>query len=145
MVSKKELLLPYCLAVILLVVGVVCYAGFPAEKPEEPVRLMFKCVAGKVLFDHKTHTADSGYGISCSDCHHHPEDNEDNLACSECHVLPKDGTAPKVCADCHEPDDFEVEAIVKKSDAMHGQCIGCHKESDAGPQECAACHVSHSL
>ncbi|HHC25286.1 MAG TPA: cytochrome C [Desulfobacterales bacterium] len=150
--SKKDLLLPYCLAGILLVVSVLCYAG-AAEPPEEPVRQMFECVAGKVLFTHNIHTSESGYDIACADCHHHPEDAEDSLACGKCHNLPEDGNFPQVCSSqaCHGPDgdageiEIEVSDMVKKADALHDQCIGCHKENEAGPEECASCHVKYSF
>nr|MBL0699426.1 cytochrome C [Desulfobacterales bacterium] len=56
MTSKKELLLALILTLVLLVVGVISYAAFPAKAPDQPVRLMFKGVAGKVLFTHKMHT-----------------------------------------------------------------------------------------
>ncbi|MDM8524178.1 cytochrome c3 family protein [Desulfococcaceae bacterium HSG8] len=146
--SNKELQLAYGLAVILLIVGIVSYAASSTEVPDEPVRLMFECATGKVLFDHKIHASE--YDLSCGSCHHHPEDAEESLACRECHVLPADGSAPESCADCHEPDDFEIEAIVKKSDVLHSQCIGCHEENDAevngrGAEECSSCHVSYSF
>lgn len=117
MTSKSEQLFAFGLAAILLVVGVVCYAAFPQKAPEEPVRLMFKTTAGKVLFDHRTHAADSGYGIACDDCHH-------------------EGDEPVACSECHEAD-----SDVTISDAIHGNCKGCHEENGAGPVECAACHV----
>jgi len=31
---------------------------------------MFKNIAGNVLFDHKEHTWDKGYGLKCTECHH---------------------------------------------------------------------------
>ena len=183
MEPKKELLLPYCVAGILLFVSVVCYAGFSKEAPAEPERSMFQSVAGKVLFTHKAHTSESGYSIACADCHHHPEDedessdessdenadessdenadenadenvdenadaeNEDSfLGCAECHVMPEDGTMAEACLECHEPDEFDdLSSVLKKSDALHEQCIGCHKDEDAGPQECAQCHVTYSF
>ena len=207
MEPKKELLLPYCVAGILLFVSVVCYAGFSKEAPAEPERSMFQSVAGKVLFTHKAHTSESGYSIACADCHHHPEDEDENtdessdessdenvdenadessdenadessdessdenadenadenedenvdenadaenedsfLGCAECHVMPKDGTMAEACLECHEPDEFDdLSSVLKKSDALHEQCIGCHKEEDAGPQECAQCHVTYSF
>jgi hypothetical protein len=117
MTSKNEQLLAFVLAGLLLVVGVVCYAAFPEETPEEPVRLMFKTTAGKVMFDHKTHSADTGYDIACDDCHH-------------------EGDEPVACSECHEQD-----SEVKRSDAFHDQCKGCHEEAEAGPVECATCHV----
>ena len=146
MTSKKELKLAYCLAVILLVVGVISYAAFPAKAPEEPVRVMYKVVAGKVLFDHKAHTAESGYGLSCSDCHHHPEDEEESLlACGDCHQIPAEGEAfPQFCNECHEPDEIEDSEMTKRADAFHSKCEECHKESDIGPVEnddrCSWCH-----
>ncbi|MBW2020403.1 MAG: cytochrome c3 family protein [Deltaproteobacteria bacterium] len=117
MTSKNEQALAFALAAILLVVGVVCYAAFPPKTPEEPVRVMFKSTAGSIFFDHKTHTADTGYAIACDDCHH-------------------EGDEPVACSECHEAD-----SDVKRSDAFHGQCKGCHEDSGAGPVKCAACHV----
>ena len=83
MSSKKELKLAYGMAIALFVVGAVSYAytAFSAKPPELPVRIMYPSAAGKVLFDHKTHTADTGYGFSCYDCHHHPEGRRVRLAC----------------------------------------------------------------
>jgi class III cytochrome C family protein len=145
MTSKKELRLAYALAIILFVVGVLSYAiaAFSAKTPESPMRLMFKGVAGKVLFDHKTHTGDAGYGISCGQCHHHPEEDEAALrACGDCHSLTgKEDTFPEACAECHESDEIEDSKITKRVDAFHSQCINCHKENEAGPEKCASCHV----
>lgn len=143
MAPEKELQIAYGLVIVLFIVGVLSYAAFSAKPPDEPVRLMFKGVAGNVLFDHKTHTADSGYGLSCKDCHHHPEEDEVDLrACGDCHSLPVKGeTVPLACKDCHEPDELEDSEMTKKTDAFHSQCIGCHKESEAGPYECASCHI----
>lgn len=132
--SKKKLQLAYWLAIIFLVVGVLSYA-FPAKPPEEPVRLMFKCTAGKVLFDHKTHTSESGYGISCADCHHHPNGSDKNQACSTCHVVPADGSFSKVCLECHthkHPEDEESDLT----------CNDCHVLPEDGqlPAACLDCH-----
>ena len=123
MISNKELQIAYGLAIILLVVGVLSYSAFSAKTPDQPVRLMFKCVAGKILFDHKTHESD--YGISCSDCHHNLEEGETN---------------PSLCGECHTPESQD-EDIPGRADAFHAQCIDCHKEGGAGPEKCALCHV----
>ena len=66
----------YILIIVLLFVGAISYAAFPAKTLDEPVRLMYKTVAGKVLFDHKTHYTESGYALACNECHHHPEEPE---------------------------------------------------------------------
>jgi hypothetical protein len=142
--SKKELRIAYGFAVILLIVGVLSYAAFSAKAPEVPIRLMFKTSAGKVLFQHKLHAASTGYSVSCGDCHHHPEDNESAMrACGDCHDPSgqKTETVVKNCSECHDTEEFEDTKMMKKPDAMHGQCIDCHKEFGAGPVECNECHV----
>ena len=144
MTPKKELQLAYALAVILLVVGAVSYAYYPVEEPEQPLRVMYKSVAGKVLFDHQTHLAESGYGISCLDCHHHPQDEEspDLRACGDCHHPPtEDEPVPVACMDCHDSDEVEDSEMGKSADAFHEQCMGCHNEYEAGPVDCSGCHV----
>ncbi|MFC1813981.1 cytochrome c3 family protein [Thermodesulfobacteriota bacterium] len=151
MTPKKELQLAYGMVIILLVVGFLSYTAFSAKTPDQPVRIMFKGVAGKVLFDHKTHTSDTGYGISCKDCHHpHPPDAYEEVpegqeityqACGDCHQIPEgDVKVPQSCLECHEPDEVEIS---KKSDAFHSQCESCHQDAGAGPEEnrCSWCHV----
>lgn len=138
---KKELKLAYVLAIALIVVGAVCYS-VPARAPEQPLRMMFQSVAGRVLFDHQTHLGEAGYGISCQDCHHHPADGTDTRGCGVCHSLPPEGeVAPAACFDCHEADVIEKSKTTKRADAIHAQCINCHKEFDAGPVECSGCHI----
>ena len=145
MTSRKELQLAYGLALVLFLVGVLSYAytAFSAKPPDEPIRIMYRSVAGKVLYDHKTHAADTGYGISCFDCHHHPEYDESALrACGDCHDLPVEkGEFPESCSECHYPEDIEGVEVPKKGDAFHAQCINCHKEIEAGPEDCNSCHV----
>jgi len=130
MSSNNQLKLAYRLATVLFVVGVLSYAFFSAPAPAQPVRMMLHNAAGKVLFDHKTHSAESGYAISCSDCHHNLEPGE--------MVGPGEVES---CGACHEPDSAEDGP--KRSDAFHQQCRGCHEDYGAGPKEkdCAACHV----
>ena len=149
MTPKKELQVATWLAVILLVLGVIGYAAGPVKTPDEPVRIMFKVVAGNVLFDHNAHTSATGYGLDCFDCHHHPEEPEDEadalVACGECHQLPKEGEMfPESCSECHAIEDIEDTEITKRSDAFHGQCEACHKDSGIGPEKdedrCQWCH-----
>ena len=121
---KSEKIIAYCIAVALFVIGVVCYAAFPQRSPEEPIRIMFKSTAGKVLFDHKEHTWEDGYGLDCTDCHHAWEEDE--------------GEKPESCTECHEIDG---EDTIKRSEALHQQCIGCHEDDGTAPIECSQCHV----
>ncbi len=120
---KQERIIAYCLAAVMLVMGVVCYAAFPEKTPEEPVRIMLKSTGGNVLFDHKEHVAESGYEIACVDCHHDIEN---------------EGDKPSACGECHLPDDEEESP--KRSDAFHSQCKTCHEEG-GGPVDCAQCHA----
>ena len=120
---KAERVIAYSVAIILLVVGVVCYAAFPPPTPEQPIRIMLENTAGSVLFDHKVHTSENGYGIDCEDCHHNLEDEgEEATSCGECH-------------------DVEGEDALKRSEAFHTQCVGCHEDEDMGPINCSECHV----
>lgn len=120
--------LAYAVGACLLVLGVISYAAFPPKTPDEPVRLMFNVAAGKVLFDHKTHTSELGYGLSCEDCHHE--------------LLDSGGEEPAPCWECHDPVEGDEE-MPKRADAFHQQCGGCHEDFGAGPteQECSLCHV----
>ena len=141
--SNKQLRIAYGLALILLVVCVAGYSAFSAKAPVEPIRLMYKTSAGKVLFNHQTHVASSGFGVACHDCHHHPEGDDSAMtACGDCHGA--DGEAAKAlqnCSQCHEAEEIEDVEMVNRTDAFHSQCIGCHKDYEAGPVECSECHV----
>ena len=112
----------YWLLCILFIVGIICYAAFPVPKSEEPIRILLKSTAGNVLFDHKVHTSEDGYGYECVDCHHTLEDESET---------------PESCGECHEPDAEEM----KKSDVLHSQCIGCHDQHGTGPDKCDGCHI----
>ncbi len=139
---KKELRIGYGLTIALLVIGVISYTAFSAKAPKNPLRIMYKASAGNVLFDHKTHAAESGYGILCSDCHHHPEDNDTGLTtCYSCHKKGDNKTMPKSCLDCHEADEIEGTTMKNSMEAFHEQCSGCHEASKQGPVECGECHA----
>jgi hypothetical protein len=122
--QNQELTFAYAMAIVLFVVGVACYA-YPEKKPEQPVRIMLKSIGGGVLLDHKKHTASSGYGVPCSDCHHTGGDPKNR---------------PESCsADaCHKADN---EDAPKRGDAFHKLCKGCHEDGGMGPVKCAACHM----
>ena len=126
MFSKKELKLAYGVAVCLLLIGAICYASFPLKAPEEPLRLMYTVAAGNVLFNHKVHSFEEGYGLSCEDCHHELLDGESDV--------------PLQCGECHDPTEGDEE-VPKRADAFHFQCINCHKDFEAGPVECTGCHA----
>jgi len=146
MTSKNELKLALRLTLILLVAGLFCFAAFPVTPPEKPVRIAYQTKAGKVIFDHKTHLSGTGYGLDCGDCHHHTGDGaaeaETHGSCSACHETPEQmEQVSQTCNQCHDPDEYNIQEMIARSDALHTQCISCHKEFEAGPVDCAACHV----
>lgn len=146
MTSKSELQLALRLTLILLVVGLFCFAAFPVTPPDRPVRIAYQTKAGKVNFDHKTHLSETGYGLNCNDCHHHPGEGEDEIeeagSCGACHAEPEEAErVSQTCNACHDPDDYDLEEMTARADAFHDQCISCHKDFEAGPVECAACHM----
>jgi hypothetical protein len=123
MKSRMEKRVAFSLGGLLLVVGLLCYGAFYPDPPEDPVRIVFKSTTGNVIFGHKEHASQEGYGFDCIECHHTMEDTE---------------TKPEACGECHYIDS---EDILKRSEAFHTQCIGCHEEGGAGPVECLECHV----
>lgn len=163
MTSKKELQLAYGVAIVLFVVGVISFGAFSAKEPEIPLRIAYEGVAGNVLFTHETHMSEVGYSLDCYTCHHH---GEVTTSCSLCHLEVDDAFAES-CLECHYYEDhewleaevengvryypkescydchFEVEEMsaMMQTDAFHGQCIGCHVDSDAGPKDCIGCHL----
>ena len=145
MTPKKDARYVFGLAIFFFAVGVCCYAAFPKKTPDTPVRIMFTSIAGKVLFDHKTHLDASGFGLSCFDCHHHPGEGEESLlACRECHDSrgeQKPAAEKEVCLQCHGAGEIEDAELLNRGDAFHAQCIDCHRNFGAGAVECSSCHV----
>jgi len=148
MTSEKKLQLAKWITAILLVVGALSFifTAYTTKAQNEPIRVLYKTAKGKVLFDHKTHTSETKYGLSCADCHHHPQDEEEATAigsCKECHVYPdKDTTIHPTCMDCHEEDEIEGSETNNQVDSTHsrGECIKCHTEYGKGPVDCETCH-----
>jgi hypothetical protein len=140
---KKEKIIAYCLAIVLLIVGVVCYAAFPDKSPEEPIRIMFQSTAGKILFDHKGHTSEDGYGLECIDCHHEwtEEAEQKPGSCGICHLV-----EPIETEEGKEFFDHDMHA--DEDDGYGIACIDCHHEwdEDSGddPVSCSECHEDES-
>lgn len=136
MTSKKHRMIMYGVAVHLVLIAIVCYAAFPVNTPEEPIRLMYYTNAGKVLFDHQTHASAQGYGLGCIDCHHaHPEGEEiEAVSCAMCHPpRPAEKQLPESCLDCHDSSEIESPEIDRRADVLHQQCTECHEGYGRGP------------
>ena len=140
-------------ACVFLVTGLQAGTQMPdVMKMNNPA---FEHTKGIVTFDHKKHVAD--YGITCGDCHHNDKgqpltslkEGDDVQTCITCHKKPgevpkdvkKEWRAKKLSKD--EMKKLELEYYVE---AMHENCIGCHKKWDkenkskAAPTSCSKCH-----
>ncbi len=98
-----------------------------------------------VEFTHKKHHID--YQISCGECHHDSNNKPLDL---------KTGDDVQRCVECHtklKKDKKKKKDIMVLENAMHGNCVTCHKEinkkaGDAkglkgpAPATCGKCHVS---
>ncbi len=80
----------------------------------------------KGIFNHKTHSED--YGLECAQCHHDYEQGKPG------------GLEP--CGDCHLRETGDA-SILKRMDAFHQQCMGCHDDMGVSPgkSDCAGCHA----
>ncbi len=92
-----------------------------------------------VTFSHTKHAAD--YKITCGECHHDDagkplelKDGDDVQSCVECHK--ETGNLSKADKKLKKPEK------IKKyhKEALHANCIGCHKEMKKGPKKCTDCH-----
>ncbi len=106
---------------------------------------------GPVEFSHAKHATEyknaKGEVISCGECHH--DDKGQPLAL-------KEGDNVQKCFECHnQPGELKGKDAKGKSDAeliqyhanaMHGNCIDCHRDynkafkTKAAPQTCTGCH-----
>ncbi len=125
----------FLVPLVLIVFGVVLFAGDEAEKAEKPCEKTESSVEGKV-FEY-----DSKLGKVTFDHDQHAK--TEKIACKKCHHMMKDESeTPKGCktAGCHSKDDK-----VPPKDAYHKLCMDCHKdaakEGKKAPAKCKECHV----
>jgi hypothetical protein len=103
--------------------------------------------SGPVVFTHKKHVDD--YGAGCGDCHHDSDfepvesyDPNATYACGECHD--EEGL---IIGPIAENDATESDLISYRTNALHRQCIGCHKQYNElnkvvrVPESCITCHA----
>jgi hypothetical protein len=103
--------------------------------------------SGPVKFTHLKHVED--YGAVCGDCHHDSDaepiasfDPDATYACGECHD--EEGLIRGPIAENEIP---ESDRIAYRANALHLQCIGCHKKYNElnkvvrVPESCITCHA----
>ncbi|WP_022667234.1 cytochrome c3 family protein [Desulfospira joergensenii] len=97
-----------------------------------------------VEFTHKKHIEE--YKLNCGECHH----DKDGKPLADL----KMGDEVKKCGECHnkfKKDKKNKKDIMVHENAMHGNCVECHKEANikAGdpkgrkgpaPTSCGKCH-----
>ncbi len=102
---------------------------------------------GPVKFQHAKHVED--YGAGCGDCHHDSDfepieshDPDETYSCSECHE--EEGLIRGPIA---ENDASDSDLIAYRANALHLQCIGCHRQYNDEkkvvrvPESCITCHA----
>lgn len=142
--KKKSLSTMIVLGLSLIVAAVLYAAGMPEvmvlEAPYEKSR-------AKVTFTHQKHIDD--YQIGCGECHH----DDKGVPLTD---LKADDPVEK-CIDCHsKPGELrgreaqglsEKELLDYHANAMHGNCVGCHRDYNRekgkriAPVLCVGCHT----
>ena len=120
MKEKRRKILASIFALVMLAIGVIGYSKVE-KKTEIPIRILYKTNAGRVFFDHKSHTNEQGYNIDCTDCHHSYEGEDLPLSCAECHEIGAEESS--------------------RAEVLHSQCKDCHEAEEKGPVECGDCHL----
>ncbi len=99
-----------------------------------------KIYAGPATFNHSGHVKE--HGVSCRACHHTLDEDETEVEehCNECHSEPGFIRGK-------EAEGLEEDEIVEHYlNALHMQCIDCHKEKKIEdrkrkiPVGCTQCH-----
>lgn len=137
---KKKILYGIAIVMASVFVAAGIYAGTTVPDVVEMKNPGYKKhTKGIVTFTHKKHTDD--YGIACGACHHDADGKpltikagDDVKGCGECH-----STFGKVSK--KDKKMKKAEKIKKYYEqAMHANCIDCHKKEKKGPKKCSECH-----
>ena len=137
--GKRNIIVLAAVCVALMFSGGIIFAGstvsdvITMKSPEYA-----KHSKGLVEFSHKKHATD--YGASCGECHHDDKGKPLDL---------KEGDSVQRCVECHKETGKKPkgEKLKKKEkimkyhkEALHANCIGCHKKQKKGPKKCSECH-----
>jgi hypothetical protein len=100
-----------------------------------------------VMFTHKIHYTD--YGVDCGACHHDEngeplklKEGDSVASCIDCHSIPSRKPRAKKGA----PKMSKSERLEYHAEAIHYNCIGCHKDvkrknkAANAPTSCKTCH-----
>ena len=135
---SKKFLVVLAMVVSVFLVSAGLYAGTEVSdvvKMDDPIYKKHK--KGICEFTHKKHTED--YKISCGECHHDDKGKpltlkmgDDVQKCSVCHKGTKKIKGKKLSK--------KEKIIAYQKNALHANCIKCHKKEKKGPTKCKQCH-----
>jgi hypothetical protein len=143
--KKRSFLLVVGLAVAVVFSAAGIYAA--ATVPDDvEMKADYKHTKSTVIFTHKKHVED--YKIGCGECHHNDKGEplndlkagDDVQSCFACHNKPGELKGKKA------KGKSKQEKLEYHANAMHGNCVGCHKvynkenKTKAAPQKCTGCH-----
>lgn len=164
---KNNLKLIVLVVLAVVSIGVYC---IPGKQEKVPTRVLLDNLGGKVIFSHKTHA--NNYGFGCGDCHHESSDPiESVLACGTCHgSIPAnaefaeiaktgDGKTPlgpmpyhdtdlvtdkNACLTCHHLEFVQKNwGHDKHAEEFGLDCDTCHHSDtdiEPEPMNCNSCH-----
>ena len=164
---KNNLKLIVLVVLAVVSIGVYC---IPGKLEKVPTRVLLENLGAKVIFSHKTHA--NNYGFGCGDCHHESSDPiESVLACGTCHgSLPAnaelaeiaktgDGKTPlgpmpyhdtnlvtdkNACLTCHHLEFVQKDwGHDKHAEEFGLDCDTCHHSDtdiEPEPMNCNSCH-----
>ena len=143
--KRRALLISVAAVVATLFVAAGIYAGTTAPDVIE-MKAGYDHKKGIISFSHKKHSTE--YKAACGDCHHDAQgkpladlkEGDDVKGCFECHNKPGElkGKKAKGLSD--------KEKLEYHANALHDNCIGCHKDynkknkTKAAPATCSKCH-----
>ncbi|MBW1835071.1 MAG: cytochrome c3 family protein [Deltaproteobacteria bacterium] len=139
--NKRSLLIIAVVGIASMFLATAIYAGTTvADVVNMENKAYKKHKKSIVKFSHKKHNVE--YKAGCGECHHDTEGKplsalkmgDEVHNCIECHKKP--GRAPRA---------KKGEAKLSNAEALHKNCIGCHKIAKksgkkAAPTSCAKCH-----
>jgi hypothetical protein len=137
--KTRSLLITIAVVTASLFLAMGLYAASAPDTIEMNTAAYKKHSKGLVTFPHAKHVTD--YKIACGECHHDDTGKPLEL---------KDGDPVKECVACHTETGKLAKADRKLSksekikkyqkEAMHANCVGCHKKMKKGPKKCSDCH-----
>ncbi|MBW2738694.1 MAG: cytochrome c3 family protein [Deltaproteobacteria bacterium] len=146
---KRYLLIIAIIGIASMFLATAIYAGTTvADVVNMENKAYAKHKKSIVQFSHKKHN--EVYKAGCGECHHDADNKplstlkmgDDVKNCIECHT--KEGRAPR--AKKGEAKLSKKEKMAYHAEALHLNCIGCHKIANkasgtkAAPTSCAKCH-----